>query len=985
MKPSFALNFTDDSVSLLHRTKRGWLEVGRTAYDTPDLPEALGYMRSTALGLSPQGVATKLVIPPSQVRYFRIFAPGPTEAARRAQIATALEGRTPYGPDELAFDWSGHGDEVTVAVVARETLAEAEAFANEHRFAPVSFVTQPPADSAEGTFAGEPWFGVTEHASRVLSGAETVERDDEAITVLSRALPSGRSAAPAEPDPREPEPAPPEPEPEPEPLPEPEPEPEPETEPETEPDPEPAPVTEPDPAPAPEPLPVPEPLPATVPAPAPELPEPEPLGVPQPDVAPEPADPDPMPAPSEMPAFDPIDVPDTMGAASRTADEAPAPTEAEPITAEADADEAPIALDVEDDDPIVAAPFAPAAPRDIASAQVTTNALMPSDDDKADIPGGVFASRRSPALASATASAAAGIARRLGAASRLALQPAARPAPAKPPAKPRTPPKLGYPDLPDSAAPQRSAALGGAQPPATPSVGTTPTLAPPAPAAQLLAAAANAEVQAQPSPNAPPTAPPKPAPPVPRPAGAGAKPKSAKPASFGTAQGNVRGKPRYLGFVLTGILLVMLALAAALSKIYVAQSTVPEPASQSTELASADNAAPDPTVPADATDPSIADEMLADGQDVETADDGGDDGGAVTAADLGVTPDTGTAPTTADAVPAMQPAATGGDEIILSSADSAPAAVDAAALPLPEARGDPAPDAPLPPPAFGTVYQFDEDGLVRPTPEGITTPEGVLLVAGKPPLVPPPRPAGLAPATPEGAATGADPADRTDATPTNPALIGKRPQARPAGFAAAPVADPDADLAASLVAQPDSRLATLRPQARPADLAPAQDGTLALVAPDGAITPLGGLDLSPRPVARPDAMADAVAAAVAAAASAPIPDAPIPDAPLVDDGNVTPETEQEPEIASAAPSIPTKANVAKEATVRNALNLGKINLIGVYGTQSNRYALVRQPNGRIVKVSAGDRLDGGRVAAVTATELRYEKRGQMLVLSMPRG
>ena len=43
-------------------------------------------------------------------------------------------------------------------------------------------------------------------------------------------------------------------------------------------------------------------------------------------------------------------------------------------------------------------------------------------------------------------------------------------------------------------------------------------------------------------------------------------------------------------------------------------------------------------------------------------------------------------------------------------------------------------------PPFGTVYQFDADGRIKPTPEGIITPEGVLLIAGKPKLVPPVRP-----------------------------------------------------------------------------------------------------------------------------------------------------------------------------------------------------------------------------------------------------
>ncbi len=94
----------------------------------------------------------------------------------------------------------------------------------------------------------------------------------------------------------------------------------------------------------------------------------------------------------------------------------------------------------------------------------------------------------------------------------------------------------------------------------------------------------------------------------------------------------------------------------------------------------------------------------------------------------------------------------------------------------------------------------------------------------------------------------------------------------------------------------------------------------------------------------------------------------------------------EPEVvASAAPKIPTKASVAKQATFKNALNLSKINLIGVYGTQSKRYALIRQANGRYKKVKVGDRIDGGRIEAITQNEVRYQKGGRLVTLKMPKG
>jgi len=88
---------------------------------------------------------------------------------------------------------------------------------------------------------------------------------------------------------------------------------------------------------------------------------------------------------------------------------------------------------------------------------------------------------------------------------------------------------------------------------------------------------------------------------------------------------------------------------------------------------------------------------------------------------------------------------------------------------------------------------------------------------------------------------------------------------------------------------------------------------------------------------------------------------------------------------TVAPRIPSSASVAQAATARNAVNLRQVNLIGVYGSPSNRRALVRLSNGRYQKVEIGDRLDGGRVSAIGASELRYTKRGRAVVLRMPRG
>jgi hypothetical protein len=402
-------------------------------------------------------------------------------------------------------------------------------------------------------------------------------------------------------------------------------------------------------------------------------------------------------------------------------------------------------------------------------------------------------------------------------------------------------------------------------------------------------------------------------------------------------------------------------------------------------------------------------------------------------AEIAVEPSPETAPepapdtTITTELSAAQPPVEDQDEIFLAAMDAPPPALDALALPVPSAVTDAAPDAPMPPPAFGTVYQFDANGLLKPTPEGILSPEGVFLVAGPPPLVPPARSAAaiaaalaaasVAPAAPEtetddpavlplataGASlvTGSEP---TIAEPvlSDPAMAGFRPRPRPEGLA--PVADDDAALTTvSLTAvaglRPLARPASVLASAsasRPADELGAQGASLAAQAEAdlAAAAALEAQDpsivaISKRPEARPRDLSRAVEAAVAAAVreAEPQPEAEVVAAAAAPAPDLKPEEQDEvdePDTATVAPKIPTKASVAKQATFKNAINLSKINLIGTYGTDSKRYALVRQSNGRYKKVKVGDKIDGGTVKAITATEVRYQKGGKLLTLAMPK-
>mgnify|MGYP007046698715 CR=1 FL=1 len=1012
MKPAFALDFRNDAVSLLHRTTGGWHQVGRVAFDDPDMPAALGYLRSTALGLSPRGVATKLILPDDQILFTTLEAPGPDDATRVVQIRAALEGRTPYPVDDLVFDWEDLGGEVRVAVIARESLAEAEAFAAEHRFNPVSFVAAP----ASG-FAAEPWFGPTSHAASLLADGEVVERDAEQVNVVTRMQAEAPAAPPEVEIPAAPEP-------------------QPEPEPENVPAPADPVAPEPDLAPEPQqpdaPLPEEAPLPEDVAGSDPEfdeLPEDQPADLPEdapeasPDVsfitqdddlpparqqslfgladdeappsqairAPAPRDPaprDPVPKPKERRGQD------FWGKPQSASSVAPPPADLTPARQiPPAADEAPMALDVEEEEA--------AKPGLSAKPLVSDDAVL---DDLPPAPGFSpsmgFASRRASAD--------------LGGGPKLSAPPrpmVARPAIAKPlpPAAPRAErPMVDRPTAVNQPASRENKGLRGlgALVGAPGLTGGKKKVQIPRPA-QTTQAEGNAAD--------------KPA--------AVAKRASALEKGIGAGRTPVRGKPRHLGLILVAILLLVLAVIAAYSTTLAFRSG----GTDATEFAAADSTVPAPE-----------DEMLADGVmlDEMAADETAalpeaeqalpdsaqpaseavsDEVAAADQSDLPA-PQTPEPAETALASAAAPVAVSAADNIVLAAKDPVPTVPSPLDPPEAVAQGDPLPTTQAAPPPFGTVYQFDTKGMIVPTPEGIITPEGVRLVAGKPPRVPPARPTPVASATPDAITT---PDSAAAPTFADPALAGARPKARPEGL----VAPVELNEAPAVI---DNRLVGKRPMARPEAVLAAGEAVNAAKASAAASlaaqaeamvanapgSPLA-VAISRRPAPRPADLSRSVEAAVAAAIRMPEPSpepepqpevqtasqvvkTPTPEArpqteppaptimsnkpPKQTSGRERSEEEadEEPDLASA-PSGGSKGGVAKQATFKNALNLDKTALIGVYGTPSKRYAMVRTAGGRYKKVKVGDSVDGGRIQAITATEVRYQKGARLLTLSLPKG
>ncbi|WP_085826417.1 hypothetical protein [Roseovarius gaetbuli] len=459
----------------------------------------------------------------------------------------------------------------------------------------------------------------------------------------------------------------------------------------------------------------------------------------------------------------------------------------------------------------------------------------------------------------------------------------------------------------------------------------------------------------------------------------------------------VGGKPRYLGVILTAILLVVLMIIAAWAAMFtddgvagifrksppeiVATPTAPPSATEDPVADAANQPTPLPEGPAPEAAPietALAPVLAPQPDEIEPEPElaAAATAATVTAAEL--TPDQALARYAATGIwqmaptPTEAPNPTGLDDFYLTSIDDRVNFQDAVALPAaPNAQADRRPETPASPAPPDTQFVIGPRGFVLATPGGALTPDGVLVRAGPPPRSPPDMPARAVPLP------GIE--QTAEALAEQKRLGGIRPRTRPDNLA-------EQQERGSLSGRTRSELAALRPRTRPQSVLQAAANASAAAASAAAAV----LDTS------------AVAAALAEAVETPEPETRGTAQAVL--ASLKPKTRpgnfdkivrrskpaDTPSISGqtakrAAPSIPTTASVARQATARNAINLRDVNLIGVYGNPKNRRALVRLSNGRYQKVQVGDRLNGGRVSAIGDTELRYKKSGRDVVLRMPKG
>lgn len=809
MKPNFALSLSFDGIRVLHRAAGGWREVGEVALTTDDLAGELAVLRKTAASLGPSGVRSKLLIPNAQIKYLTIDTPGMAKRDRRAAVESALEGATPYQVADLAFDFSIDGPRTHIAAVARETLQEAEDFATEHRFNPVSFVAVP----GDEAYLGEPFFGTTKAAQSLLEEGDKVEPDGIAVVVVGPALP------PPDKQPSQPEP-------------------------ETETD------------------------------------------------------------DTEANSSPSVETEDEEETASDTSGDSPAPASAPDVEDETET----IAASK------IAAPYIP-PPTGEPDEVPPTSAETP---DAPSVPKAGFATRRS------------GGPERTPALSGVRREPAINLTQVNPDSS-----SLDQPALePDEEAPAQAESTGfhskrKAAPAAPVATTSNDTEAPGTEAERLTI--------------------------------------------FGARDAQVGGKPRYLGLILTAILLLFLAGVAVWATAFLdnglaslfggrepratasAPGNLDNPQIIIEETEQTESAALDPSLSPE--DTAVLDALAEPQEPPVITPQEAEARYAVT----GIWP---LSPETAQ----DSPQSVTFNDVYLPSVDAAGGSTDAIALPgLPGYETDEAMPTIASPPPAGTTYALDARGMLIPTAEGTLSSDGYVLFLASPPLKPPARPS----------------AEGEAATPLEVALVqlaGFRPRTRPEGFEESIERVQTGGLIRAELAQ-------YRPTLRPQSL---QDAAAAArqIEDDAARAAELAVQSASLALQNPPDVEEAVQAAVAASRR--------PDARPKNFERIVRRTESRQEnvqTASAAatvaprtvaPSIPSTASVSRQATVPNAINLRKVNLIGVYGKPSNRRALVRLGNGRYQKVVIGDRIDGGRVSAISDTQLLYRKGSRDIVLSMPK-
>ena len=81
----------------------------------------------------------------------------------------------------------------------------------------------------------------------------------------------------------------------------------------------------------------------------------------------------------------------------------------------------------------------------------------------------------------------------------------------------------------------------------------------------------------------------------------------------------------------------------------------------------------------------------------------------------------------------------------------------------------------------------------------------------------------------------------------------------------------------------------------------------------------------------------------------------------------------------------SELDYVETATTTDGIDLDVLNLIGIFGTENDRRALVRHSTGRVQKVAMGARVGGAKVVAIGKDSLFLKAGSSTHKLEMPIG
>ncbi|MFV0474812.1 MAG: hypothetical protein ACK5MQ_11495, partial [Pikeienuella sp.] len=88
------------------------------------------------------------------------------------------------------------------------------------------------------------------------------------------------------------------------------------------------------------------------------------------------------------------------------------------------------------------------------------------------------------------------------------------------------------------------------------------------------------------------------------------------------------------------------------------------------------------------------------------------------------------------------------------------------------------------------------------------------------------------------------------------------------------------------------------------------------------------------------------------------------------------------EVAAPRRPPPQGPGIANAATLRDVISLGEMNLLGVFGAGGSRRALLRLPDGQVLRVTRGTVVDGWVVSRIDASSMRITRGGRAKVLNL---